>query len=151
MLYLILKWFHILAAIIALGANLTYPLWIVLAHRKPESLVFTLRTVKIMDDWMANPAYVLSFFTGAGMMFLGRIPWSTPWIVPVLVLYAVVSVSGVAIYSPLLKKQIKLAETTGHEASEYKSVALRSNILGGAIGLMVVVITFLMTVKPKLW
>ena len=74
MLYLILKWFHILAAIVALGANLTYPLWLVLAQKKPESLVFTLRTVKSMDDWMANPAYVLSFFTGAGMMFLGHIP-----------------------------------------------------------------------------
>ena len=151
MLYLILKWSHILAAIVALGANLTYPLWLVLAHRKPESLVFTLRTVKIMDDWMANPAYVLSFFTGAGMMFVGKISWSTPWIVPVLVLYGIVSILGLAVYSPLLKKQIKLAETAGHESAEYKSLALRGNILGGGISLMVIVITFLMTVKPQLW
>jgi uncharacterized membrane protein len=151
MLYLILKWSHILAAIVALGANLTYPLWLVLAHRKPESLVFTLQTVKIIDDWMANPAYVLSFFTGAGLMFVGRIPWSTPWIVPVLVMYGIVSVLGLAIYSPLLKEQIKLAKTTGHEAAEYKSIALRGNILGGTISLMVIVITFLMTVKPQLW
>ena len=151
MLYLILKWSHILAAIVALGANLTYPLWLVLAHRKPESLVFTLRTVKIMDDWMANPAYVLSFFTGAGMMYVGGIPWSTPWIVPVLVLYGIVSVLGLAVYSPLLKKQIKLVDTAGHEAAEYKSLALRNNILGGAISMMVIVITFLMTVKPRLW
>lgn len=151
MLYLILKWVHILVAIIALGANLTYPLWLVLAHQKPESLAFTLRTVKVMDDWMANPSYVLSFVTGAGMMFVGRIPWSTPWIVPVLVLYGIVSVLGLAVYSPLLKKQLKLAETAGHEAAEYKSVALRGNILGGTISLMVIVITFLMTVKPQLW
>jgi uncharacterized membrane protein len=151
MLYLILKWFHILAAIIALGANLTYPLWLVVAQKKPKSLAFTLRTVKTMDDWMANPAYVLSFFTGVGMMVVGGIPWSTPWIVPALVLYGIVSALGLAVYSPLLKKQIKLAESVGYEAVEYKSLALRGNILGGGISLMVVVITFLMTVKPQLW
>ena len=85
------------------------------------------------------------------MMYIAQIPWSTPWIVPVLVLYGIVSVLGLAVYSPLLKKQIELAETTGHEAAEYKSLALRGNILGGAISLMVIIITFLMTVKPQLW
>ena len=84
-------------------------------------------------------------------MVVGGIPWSTPWIVPALVLYGIVSALGLAVYSPLLKKQIKLAESVGYEAVEYKSLALRGNILGGGISLMVVVITFLMTVKPQLW
>jgi len=35
MLYNIVKWFHILAAIIALGANATYGLWLARAARSP--------------------------------------------------------------------------------------------------------------------
>ncbi|MEW5828306.1 MAG: DUF2269 family protein [Chloroflexota bacterium] len=151
MLYPILKWIHILAAIIALGANLTYPLWMTLAQKRPESLVFTLKTVKLMDDRMANPPYVLALLTGIGMVHAAGIPYTTPWIAAALILYAVVSVLGLGAYSPLLKKQIALAESPGPDSADYKAIALRGNILGGAISLMVIAITFLMTVKPQLW
>ena len=55
------------------------------------------RGVKILDDRIANPAYVLLFVTGAAMVFLGRLSWTTPWLLAALVLYACVAARGTAL------------------------------------------------------
>jgi uncharacterized membrane protein len=151
MFYLILKWLHILCAITALGANITYFLWLFRMDKNRESLLFTLRTIKIMDDTMANPAYVLAFFTGAGMLSIAKLSYATPWVLTALIIYAVVSLLGIFVYSPLLKKQIKLAESVGPDSAEYKRAANNGIYLGILITLLVVGITFLMVVKPHLW
>ena len=70
--YLILKWIHVLAAITALGANITYGVWIGRAGGQPETLAFALRGVKFIDDRIANPAYGLLLVTGLGMAWVGR-------------------------------------------------------------------------------
>jgi uncharacterized membrane protein len=151
MLYDILLWFHILVIVVAFGANLTYILWFFRSDKNSESLLFTLHTVKIMDDRMANPSYVLAFFTGAGMIYIKGLSYLTPWILTALILYVIVSVLGLAIYSPWLKKQIALAEGVGPDSAEYKVTANRVNTLGLALNLLVLTITFLMVVKPELW
>ena len=148
MAYLILKWLHILCAITALGANITYFLWLFRMNKNRESLLFTLHTIKIMDDWMANPAYVLAFFTGAGMLGIAKLPFTTPWVLTAVIIYAIVSVLGIFVYSPLLKKQIKLAENP--DSGEYKRAASQGITLGAFITLLVVTITFLMVLKPHL-
>lgn len=50
MTFLLLKWLHILSAIAAVGANITYGIWLRRASPKPEVLPFTLRTIKLIDD-----------------------------------------------------------------------------------------------------
>jgi uncharacterized membrane protein len=151
MFYLVLKWLHILCAITALGANLTYFLWLFRMDKNRESLLFTLRTIKVMDDWMANPAYVLAFFTGAAMLQINKLSYTTPWVVTAVTVYAIVSVLGIFVYSPILRKQIKLAENPGPDSPEYKLAAGRGIYLGALITILVVTITFLMVVKPHLW
>jgi len=151
MTYLILKWLHILCAITALGANLTYFLWLFRMDKNRESLLFTLRTIKIMDDWIANPAYVLAFFTGAGMLHIAGISYATPWLLTAVSIYAVVSILGIFVYSPMLKRQIKLAEAPGPDSREYKLAAVRGIYLGALITVLVIIITFLMVLKPHLW
>ncbi len=42
MLYLIIKWLHVLLAIVAVGTNITYGVWLARAERSPEVLPFTL-------------------------------------------------------------------------------------------------------------
>src|SRR3989304_370722 len=61
--YLLLKWLHVLAAIVAVGSNVTYGIWIARASRSPEALPFTLRGIKLIDDRVANPAYGLLLAT----------------------------------------------------------------------------------------
>ena len=149
MAYLILKWLHILCAITALGANITYFLWLFRVNKSRESLLFTLRTIKIMDDWMANPAYVLAFFTGAGMLSIAKLSYTTPWVLTGVIIYAIVSVLGIFVYSPLLKKQINLAVSP--DSGEYQHAARQGILLGLFITVLVVAITFLMVLKPHLW
>jgi hypothetical protein len=66
--YLLLKWVHVLMAVAALGANLTYGVWLARAARESQHLAFALRGVKILDDRIANPAYGVIFLTGMAMV-----------------------------------------------------------------------------------
>ena len=52
MLYLLLKWVHVLAAVAAVGANLTYGIWLNRASREPPALPFTLRGIKDSPPYM---------------------------------------------------------------------------------------------------
>ncbi len=150
-LYAILKYIHVLSAIVAFGANLTYALWLTRAEKNPEALPFALRTVKIMDDWIANPAYVLLFPTGWWMASLAGWPLTTPWILTALILYAVLSFVGLGVYSPTLKKQIALAESTGPASAEYKKISFRSNAIGIVLNILALSVIYLMVAKPALW
>ncbi len=150
-LYATLKYIHILSAIVAFGANITYALWLTRAEKNPASLPFALRTVKIMDDWIANPAYVLLFPTGWWMASIAKWQLTTPWILTALILYAVLSVVGLAIYSPTLKKQIALAESAGPVSLEYKKISFRSNAIGIVLNILVLIVIYLMVAKPALW
>ena len=152
MLYSVVKWIHILCAIVSLGANLTYFPWFLRVTKNRQSLVFTLSTIRLLDNWIANPAYVLAYITGEIMMRVGEgIHYSTPWMTAALALYATVSVLGLFVYAPLLKKQQKLAETVGPDDAGYQKVARNGIFLGTAIVLLTLGITFLMVTKPALW
>jgi uncharacterized membrane protein len=152
MLYPIVKWIHILCAIVSLGANLTYFPWFIRVKKNRESLVFTLSTIRILDNWIANPAYVLAYITGEIMMRVGgHIHYSTPWMAVSLVLYAAISVLGLFIYAPMLKKQQKLAQTVGPDDANYQRVSRNGIILGTVIVILTIGITFLMVNKPLLW
>jgi uncharacterized membrane protein len=151
MLYTTLKWLHILAAITALGANLTYGVWLSAAGRKPEMLGFTLRTIKWIDDRMANPAYALSLITGLLLVWVGPYPLTAPWLVAALALYAFLLLLGLFGYSPALKRQIQALEASGAGSVEYAAAARRALGLGIALVVIVVAIEFLMTTKPALW
>jgi len=151
MLYLVVKWLHILLAIAAIGANITYGVWLARASREPQHLAFALQGVKILDDRVANPAYGLLLVTGLGLAFGAGIPLTTPWMLSALVLYVAVVLMGLFGYTPTLRRQIKLVETGTVESSEYSDASRRGTILGIVLAVLVVVITFLMVVKPPLW
>ena len=152
LIYPIVKWIHILCAIVSLGANLTYFPWFIRAAKNRESLVFTLSTIRILDNWIANPSYVLAYITGEIMMRVGgAIHYSTPWMTVALGLYVVVSILGLFMYAPLLKKQQTLAETKGPDDAEYLRVARNGIILGTLIVILTICITFFMVAKPALW
>jgi len=150
-LHTFLKYIHIVSAIAALGANITYALWITRAKKNPGALTFTLRTVKIIDDWIATPAYVLLFPSGWWLTTLAGWSLTTPWIFTSLLLYAMVSIIGLGIFSPTLKKQIAIAEGQGSDTPEYKKTSARSNTIGIALNILVLIIIYLMVAKPALW
>jgi uncharacterized membrane protein len=108
--YLLLKFIHVAAAITAVGANITYSVWNVRAQQDAAHLGFALKGIQFLDNRIANPAYGLVLVTGLLMVFVGHWSITALWIVAALVLYVVVAVVGVAVYSPVLKSQIRLAD-----------------------------------------
>jgi uncharacterized membrane protein len=101
-IYIILKFLHVLLAITAVGANITYGVWLSRAAREPAHLEYVLRGIKVLDDRAANPAFGLLLVSGVAMVFAGRIPWTTPWILTSLVLYIVLVLVGLFGYTPLI-------------------------------------------------
>jgi uncharacterized membrane protein len=151
MLYLIVKWVHVLAAITAVGANITYGIWISRASREPDVLRFVLQNISLIDRRVANPCYGLILLTGLIMAFSVRIPLTTPWLLAGILLYAVAALFGIFTYAPAARRQRRLLENDGFESPAYKSIARRSRWLGIAMTTDVLIIVFLMVVKPVLW
>jgi uncharacterized membrane protein len=150
-LYLLMKWVHVLAAITALGSNITYGFWIARASREPAVLPFTLRSIKRIDDRIANPAYGVLLLTGLALAGIGRLPIRTPWVATALALYAVMFLVAVFGYSPVLKRQIAALDAEGVSSAAYRSAAARGRLIGAVLGVVVIAIVFLMVVKPPLW
>lgn len=150
MLYTTLKFFHVLLAIVAVGFNASYGVLLARAAREPEHEVHVLRTVKTLDDRFANPAYALLLVTGVGMVLLSPLELTTLWILVALVLYAVVVVLGLAIYTPTLRRQIDVLERVGPSSVEYRTLAARARAIGIVLAIVTIAIVALMVFKPTL-
>jgi len=150
-LYLFLKWIHVLAAITALGANLTYVVWIRLGERSQSNLLHTLRGIQFLDNRLANPAYGVVVVTGLLMVWVNKLSLLTSWVAIPLILVIAVTVLGIAVYSPTLRRQIKAAEAEGPASASYQAASRRAVLTGALTTLLVVAIVFVMVVKPVLW
>jgi uncharacterized membrane protein len=149
-LYLLLKFVHVLLAIIAIGFNASYPIWLTRARSDPEHALYVLRGIKVLDDRFANPAYALLLVLGLAMAFMAGIPLSTFWVAAALVLYVLLVLGGLVIYTPTLKGQIAALESGGTTSSEYIRLSQRGTVAGSLLAVDVVIIVFLMVVKPTL-
>ena len=149
MLFATLKFLHVLLAIIAIGFNSAYGLLIGRARKAGTAeLKFALRTVKVMDDYVANPCYVLLLLTGVGMVHTSGYPWSLKWIHGSMTLLVVAFVLAFGFYTPTLRKQIAILESRGPDDAEFARLSRRGSMLGGILGLIVLVIVALMVYKP---
>ncbi len=148
--FTLIKFVHVLLAIIAVGFNASYAIWIGRAAADADRGVRTLRTVKFLDDRFANPAYILLLLTGLLMLVVGGIPITTFWILLALILYAVLLVVGLGVYTPTLRNQIGALEAAGPESPEYRDLANRGTLVGILLAVVAVTIVFLMVTKPTL-
>jgi uncharacterized membrane protein len=149
-LFVVVKFLHILAAIVAVGLNISYGVWIVRARRDPAHTAFALKGVKFLDDHIANPAYGFLLITGLLMVYLLPYPITTLWILIALILYAALIVLALFFYTPALRDQIKLADTGDLTSAEFLRLAQRGQILGPVLGVIVLLIVAMMVFKPTL-
>lgn len=148
-LYLLLKFVHIAAAAVAVGANVSYAFWLRHAGTDRDRLVHTLDGVHRLDMFLANPAYVIVLLSGIGMLALGPYPLAAPWVLAAIGLYVLIAVVGITLYAPAVRRQRAeaLADPT---SAAYRAAARRGNLLGALAVGIVAVILFLMVVKPPL-
>ncbi|SRR6266567_1763268 len=148
-IYVVLKFIHILSAIVAVGANITYGVWNARISSEPNHAAFTLKGIRFIDNRIANPAYGVLLITGLVMVFM---EWKITdlWIIVALVAFIGIAVLGFAVFSPLLRDQINLAEAGDTSSSGYVRLANRSRTIGPVLGILVVVILVMMVFKPTL-
>ena len=143
-----LKFVHVLLAIVAVGFNASYGIWLARAANAPQATQsHVLRTIKFLDDRIANPAYGLLLVTGVWMIFSAGIPVRL-WIALSIGLWLVLVVVGLGVYTPTLRDQIRVLESEGPGSQEYQRLSSRGRTLGIVLGIIVVVIVFLMVTKP---
>lgn len=146
-LLLVLKAVHVLSAIVAVGANVTYGFWLRLAGRDRERLLFAIQGVRWLDRRLANPMYGVVFVTGVLMVLAGAYSFETAWIAASIVLYVLVAVLGIAVFAPAIRRQLAEAERDPTSAA-YAAAAARTARLGLATTAVVLVIVVLMVTKP---
>jgi len=148
--FLVLKFIHVLLAIIAVGTNATYGIWLARsANAPPATLAYVLRGLKTLDDWFANPAYLLLAVTGVAMVLVGELRFTTFWIAGGIVLWVVAMALGYGVYTPMLRTQIRALETSGPASEDYRTAAANARFVGILTAVIVVAIVFLMVTKPS--
>lgn len=147
--FLLLKTLHVLSAITAMGANLTYAVWTVRAHQDEAHLVFALRGIKFLDDRIANPAYGVLLVTGLIMAFT-RYSITTTWIITGLVIFVVVAALATVVFSPSLSRQIQSLDSGGTSSPTYQRARTTATGLGVFMAVLLVAVVFVMVFKPQL-
>ncbi len=143
-----LKFLHVFLAIVAVGSNVTYAVWQARAAHEPMHYGWGLRGVKLIDDRIANPAYIGLGIVGVLLVLTGPWDFLQPWVAVSIGLYILLAVVGFALYSPTLSRQIRVYETDGPEAAQFAELNARARLIGLALAAIVVAIVFLMVVKP---
>jgi uncharacterized membrane protein len=150
LLFTILKFVHILLAIIAVGFNASYGIWLSRARQHPASAGILLRGVKLLDDRFANPAYGLLLLTGVAMVLTGPFSFRMFWVSAAMGLWVIAVIVGLALYTPTLRRQIQVLDEKGFDSPEYQAVARRGTMIGMANMVPILLILIMMVFKPTL-
>jgi uncharacterized membrane protein len=137
----------VLAAILAVGTNVTYFVWLSRARRHPEQALQVLPGISALDRGLANPAYVVLPITGILMVLDADLGFTTFWIATAIVLYVALAVIAGALFGPSLRRQVELASAAAEPAA-YERAARRTVVTGVITMVPVAAILYLMVIKP---
>ena len=153
MLYLCVKWLHILSSTVLFGTGIGSAFWMFVANRsrRIEAIVFACRTV-VLADWLFTlPAVIFQPLSGLLLLHYLHLPVTTPWVAAALMLY----VFAGACWVPVVWIQIqmkRLAEAALVGGTELTAAYWRYDrwwiILGALAFPAVVVIFWLMVFTP---
>jgi uncharacterized membrane protein len=146
--YLWLKLVHVLAAITAVGTNLTYFVWLVGVRHKNEHSAYVLKGIRRLDARIANPAYIVLPVTGILMVLDGNLGFTTFWIAAGIVLYVAMGAFAGVFFSPALRRQVELAEAGPVDEGAYEQAARRTTVTGIITMVIIGAIVYMMVMKP---
>lgn len=146
-LIVLLKFLHVVPVIVAVGAGLTYALWLRAAGHDRDRLVFAIETIRRLERRVVNPAYILILITGVAMVLLGHFSFQTGWIAVSIALYIGIAVFGITVVAPATRRQLAEAERDPTSPA-YADAAVRSMRALAVATVTTLTIVFLMVTKP---
>ena len=145
---MLLRFAHVFLAIVAIGANLTYALWLRIGERDPEHLAYTNRGIRAIDRRVANPAYALLLVTGLAMVLFSGVPLAQVWLAVALALYVAAALVGYFVFGPVVRRELAALERGGVSDPEYLRFRAQARRLGILTTTVVLIILALMVTKP---
>jgi uncharacterized membrane protein len=144
--YLWIKLLHIFFAVVALGTSAGLGIVLEFYGSDAKHGSFVLRAIERMIALVVLPGYLLMLATG---LWLANTAWSfaVKWIQLALGLWVVglVCLTGSL---AIVRRQRRLHDAEGHTSARYRWLSIASRISGGAFGLVVISILYLMVIKP---
>ncbi|WIO73161.1 DUF2269 domain-containing protein [Porticoccaceae bacterium LTM1] len=153
--YLMLKWFHIIAAIIVTGTGAGIAFFMLMAYRSGnwQAIAVTARHVVLADWLFTTPSIVVQIVTG--VLLMSHLGWAfnSQWFIAVLVLYAVVAFSWLTVVKiqyqlRKLSAEVIAGRSTDDTESSFKSLMRGWTLLGVVAFTTILVIVGLMVFKP---
>ncbi|MBH3409094.1 DUF2269 domain-containing protein [Pseudomonas glycinae] len=158
MLYLCLKYIHIIAAVFLFGFGMGSYLYLIAASRTANPLVIAhvARMVVRFDAWITTPAGFIQIATGYGLTRLAAMPLTTEWVLTSLIIFLCVG----SLWLPVLVLQKRLyvmassaVETGAALADDYRCVYRKWFWMGvaGFLGMFVIVLLMVTKMTPGQW
>jgi uncharacterized membrane protein len=151
--YFVIKTIHIISATILFGTGLGIAFFMFWSWFTDDlsAKFFAHRTTVLADYLFTAPAAVLQPVTGAWLTWIGGLRWNDDWLLATYLLYAVAA----ACWLPVVWIQIRLKRMVAASLAsdlplpaEYHRLFRRWFILGWPAFLGLVVVFFLMVLKP---
>jgi len=153
MLYLCVKWLHILSSTVLFGTGIGTAFFMLMANlgKDVRAIAFATRTVVIADWCFTTPAVIFQPLSGLMLMHMAGVTMESSWLAAALVLY----VFAGACWLPVVWMQIRMKRLTAEAlagGTDLPAAYWRLNTwwigLGSLAFPAVVAIFWLMVFKP---
>lgn len=153
MMYLWVKWLHILSSTLLFGTGLGIAFFMWRAHRLGDARVIaaTARTVVIADACFTAPAVLVQFLSGLWLLDTLGLPWTQAWISAALVLFVLVGLCWLPVLWLQWRARVLAEHAVAHGTplpDDYHRVMRWWFWLGWPAFLSVIAIFWLMVMKP---
>ncbi|WP_077037863.1 DUF2269 domain-containing protein [Pelomonas sp. KK5] len=155
-LYLLLKTLHIISSVLMVGTGFGSAFYFFFANRSGQlaAQAVVARLVVRADTWFTTPAVIFQPLSGLWLAAQAGWPWSTPWIVAALALYALAGLC----WLPVVWLQWRMARMAAQALEDrsslpplYGTYARRWEALGYPAFIAMLLVFWLMVNKPILW
>lgn len=154
--YLVIKWLHILSSVLMVGTGFGSAFYMFFANRSGSlaAQAVVSRLVVRADWWFTTPAVIFQPLSGLWLAHQAGWPWTTPWLLLSLGLYAVAGLC----WLPVVVMQIDMAKMATQAQSQntplpeaYWRKSKQWETLGYPAFVAMLAVYFLMVYKPALW
>ena len=121
MLYLTIKWLHILSSTVLFGTGIGTAFFMLMAQRSGDvrAIAWATRTVVLADWLFTTPAVIFQPLSGLALARLAHYPMTAPWLIAALVLYVGVG----ACWAPVVRRRRVQSTVTPAERWSQRAAA----------------------------
>lgn len=150
-----LLFLHVMGAILAFGPTFAYSIMGAMAGREPQHANFSARQVEAIGNKLVYPLAIFQGVTGVLLIWAANYDLvAATWLGISIVLYAIALTYSLTVQRNALHRLIELSSTPPAPGSppspEIPATVKKIQRGGTLLGILIVVIVFLMVVKPQL-